>query len=391
MKEKIPVTQEVLRWARLTMGLSVDEVARKMGKDINTIVEWENGKDTPTYVQLEKLAYQIYKRPLAIFFFPHPPEEETPKQSFRTLPEQEIETLSPQVHYLLRQARVMKINLSELNAGVNPAEKNIIQDLSFNPDIPATEIASRVRKYLNVDLKRQFSWSNVDLALKEWRNHIDLHGVYIFKEAFKDDILSGFCVYDKIFPIIYINNSKPKTRQIFSIFHELCHLLLKTGGIDTRYDNYIKYLKGDDKKIEILCNRFAGEFLVPDFDFDFRISDIDINDTSIENLAFKYKVSREVILRKLFDRNLVDQDYYNKKANQWTDEIKPKQTGGGGDYYATKKAYLGEKYIELAFSNYYKNKISVDQLADYVGVTTRNISGVEHILLNKGSMNGIHI
>jgi len=391
MKENIPVTQEVLRWARLTMGLSVDEVARKMGKDINTIVEWENGKDTPTYVQLEKLAYQIYKRPLAIFFFPHPPEEETPKQSFRTLPEQEIETLSPQVHYLLRQARVMKINLSELNAGVNPAEKNIIQDLSFNPDIPATEIASRVRKYLNVDLKRQFSWSNVDLALKEWRNHIDLHGVYIFKEAFKDDILSGFCVYDKIFPIIYINNSKPKTRQIFSIFHELCHLLLKTGGIDTRYDNYIKYLKGDDKKIEILCNRFAGEFLVPDFDFDFRISDIDINDTSIENLAFKYKVSREVILRKLFDRNLVDQDYYNKKANQWTDEIKPKQTGGGGDYYATKKAYLGEKYIELAFSNYYKNKISVDQLADYVGVTTRNISGVEHILLNKGSMNGIHI
>ncbi|KPA19093.1 XRE family transcriptional regulator [Candidatus Magnetomorum sp. HK-1] len=391
MKEKIPVTKEVLRWARLTMGLSVDEVARKMGKDINTIVGWESGKVTPTYVQLEKLAYQIYKRPLAIFFFPHPPEEETLKQSFRTLPEQEIETLSPRVHYLLRQARVMKINLSELNSGVNPAEKNIIHDLSFNPDIPATEIATKVRKYLNVDLNHQFSWSDVDSALKEWRNRIEVHGVFIFKEAFKDDFLSGFCVYDKIFPLIYINNSKPKTRQIFSIFHELCHLLLKTGGIDTRNDRYINYLKGDDKKIEILCNRFAGEFLVPDIDFDSRISDIDINDTSIENLAFKYKVSREVILRKLFDRNIVDQEYYNEKSNQWTNEIKPKQKSGRGDYYATKKAYLGENYIELAFSNYYKNQISVDQLADYLGVKTKNISGIEHLLLNKGEMNGIHI
>ena len=49
------------------------------------------------------------------------------------------------------------------------------------------------------------------------------------------------------------------------------------------------------------------------------------------------------------------------------------------------KAYLGEKYIELAFSNYYKNHISFDQLADYLGVKTRNISGVEHLLLNKGA------
>ena len=391
MKENIPITKEILRWARLTMGMSIDEVARKMGKNSNTIIDWENGKDTPTYVQLEKLAYQIYKRPLAIFFFPTPPEEETPKQSFRTLPEYEIQMLSPRMHYLLRQARVMQINLSELNSGVNPAEKNIIRELNFRPDIHAAKIASKVRKYLGIDLNHQFSWSNIDLALKEWRHHIELHGVSIFKEAFKDNVLSGFCIYDKAFPIIYINNSKPKTRQIFSIFHELCHLLLKTGGIDTRTDNYIKYLKGDDKKIEILCNSFAGEFLVPDLDFDSRISDIDINDTAIENLAFKYKVSREVILRKLFDRNLVDQDYYNEKSDQWIDEIKPKQSGDRGNYYATKKAYLGENYIELAFSSYYKNKISVDELADYLGVKTRNISGIEHILFNKGSMNGLYL
>ena len=380
MKENIPVTKEVLRWARLTMGLSVDEVAHKMKKNSDAILDWESGKDTPTYAQLEKLAYQIYKRPLAIFFFPKPPEEEPPKRSFRTLPAHEIEMLSPRIHYLLRQARVMQINLSELNSGVNPAKKNIIQDLSFTPDTSASEIAYKVRKYLDINLNQQFSWLNVDLALKEWRKQLEFHGVYIFKEAFKDEVISGFCIYDKIFPIIYINNSKPKTRQIFSIFHELCHLLLKTGGIDTRANHYIKYLKGNDKKIEILCNSFAGEFLVPDSDFDSCISDIDITDAAMEDLASKYKVSREVILRKLFDRKRVSQDYYNEKAKQWANEIRAKQSKSGGNHYATKKAYLGENYIELAFSSYYRNKISIDQLADYLGVKTKNISGIEHIL-----------
>ncbi len=33
-------------------------------------------------------------------------------------------------------------------------------------------------------------------------------------------------------------------------------------------EDYIDFLKGDERKIEILCNRFAGQFLVPNSDFD---------------------------------------------------------------------------------------------------------------------------
>ena len=47
MKEKIPVTPEVLEWARLTMGLTIEEVARKMGKDFDTIADWGMGRGTP--------------------------------------------------------------------------------------------------------------------------------------------------------------------------------------------------------------------------------------------------------------------------------------------------------------------------------------------------------
>lgn len=385
MNEKYPITKEVLRWARVSMGMSVEDVARKMGKDVSAVLSWETGTSSPTYVQLEKLAYEVYKRPIAIFFFPEPPEEETPEDSFRTLPEYEIEMLSPRIHYLIRQARVMQINLSELNSGVNPAKNNIIRDLKFDPKTSVARLVSDVRDYLGIDLDQQFSWPDINSALKEWRHCVEEHGVFIFKEAFKNQSVSGFCVWDEVFPVIYINNSQPKTRQIFSIFHELCHLLLRTGGIDMRTDNFIKRLKGDAKRVEILCNRFAGEFLVPDLDFGARIETIRVNDEAIGDLALKYKVSREVILRKLLDRDIVDQNCYDEKSERWTNEIKLKKSEGRGNYYATKKAYLGDNYIDLAFGNYYRNKINVDQLADYLGVKTTNISGIEHLLFTNGS------
>lgn len=386
MTDKIPINPNILKWARKTAGLHLEDVAHKIGKDIDTIKSWESGNSSPTYAQLEKLAYQVYKRPLALFFFPEPPLEETPKQSFRTLPEQEIEMMSPRMHYLLRQALAMQINLAELNEGVNPAKKNIIHELNFYPDKPLKNMVFETREYLGIDLKTQFNWKNIDDALKIWRDNLEKHGVYVFKEAFKDELYSGFCLYDEQFPVIYINNSKPKTRQIFSIFHELAHLLFGIGGVDTRIDNYIDYLKGDDRKIEIICNRFAGEFLVPDSDFNNRIRNISINDEFIYKLADRYKVSREVILRKLRDRNLIDKDYYSEKTKQWTDEAMKRPSGTGGNYYATKCAYLGEGYLGLALSQFYQNKISINQLADYLGVKVKSISGIESVFFNKGQL-----
>ena len=59
---------DILRWARERSGRSVEEVARYLKKNASVIESWERGDLSPTIGQLEKLAYQLYKRPLAIFF-----------------------------------------------------------------------------------------------------------------------------------------------------------------------------------------------------------------------------------------------------------------------------------------------------------------------------------
>jgi len=385
MSDPIPVNPDMLRWARETAGLDVDDVVRRLKRKrvtAETVLSWENGEGSPSYPQLERIAYEIYKRPLALFFFPEPPQEETPEQSFRTLPEYAIERLPARIRFLIRKARIMQLNLVELYDNANPASQHIIRDLSFDPGVSSEQMAATVRDYLGVDLARQRRWRNSEEALRAWRDVLEEHGVFVFKAAFKIDSFSGFCLYDEQFPIIYVNNSKPKNRQIFTLFHELAHLLFRTGGIDTPLDDYLDHLEGDSRRIEVLCNRFTGEFLVPRRDFEPRIRGIAITDESIQELSDRYHVSREVILRKLLDRKLVEQAVYEEKVRDWAQSAK-KSSGAGGDYYRTRGAYLGERYLGTAFSRYYQNRISVEQLADYLGVKVKNVPGMEDLLFPK--------
>ncbi|MEK6842741.1 MAG: helix-turn-helix transcriptional regulator [Nanoarchaeota archaeon] len=71
----VGIKPSIFRWARISAGLSIDTVAEKLKQHPDKIKAWEAGKTTPTYLQLEKLAYKIYKQPLAIFFFPSPPRK----------------------------------------------------------------------------------------------------------------------------------------------------------------------------------------------------------------------------------------------------------------------------------------------------------------------------
>jgi len=385
MKEKLPINPGILTWARESANLLIEDVALKMKKSPEAIEAWEKGDTSPTYLQLEMLAYTVYKRPVAIFFFPEPPEEITAKKSFRTLPESEVEELAPTFLRIFRRAQAMQINLEELTDGENPASKKIFRDLSFEPRGDVVTMAESVRKYLGVDITTQVRWPNTEMALEKWRSAIEEKGIFIFKDAFRDDEISGFCIYDPEFPIIYINNSMSKTRQIFTLFHELTHLLFRTGGVDKQNDAFIRRMGGDNRRIEVLCNRFAGEFLLPNKEFDKVISGVRIDEEAIKKLAKQYKVSREVILRKCLDRGLVDQEYYEEWSARWIREAREiTEQRTGGDFYKKTATYLGDSYLNLVFKRYYQEKFSTDKLAEYLGIKVTSISGLEMAFWGRG-------
>lgn len=377
----------MLKWARERAGRTIEEIAHALNKDIDTIVDWESGSPSsaPTYIQLETLAYSYYKRPVALFFFPSPPDEPDPKQSFRTLPEPELQALEPDTKYAIRQAEVMQLSLRELNEGGNPTERKIFQDLHPNTSERALAIAGEVRAYVGIALEEQMRWKNTDEALSNWRSAIQELGVFIFKRSFRQKDISGFCLIDDEFPIIYLNNSSAASRQIFTIFHELSHILLRTSGVTKIDDRYIESLQGEPRQIEVFCNQFTSEFLVPSEDFNRLVQGAAHDDDTVAKIADRYKVSREVILRKMLNRKMVSPEYYETKSNQWNEEYLQRVAAraGGGNYYATQATYLGDKYLRLAFGHYYQNRCSLEQLADYLNVRVKNVSGLEQFVLRR--------
>jgi len=159
MSERIPVNPDILRWARETAGYSIEDLVNKIDRKhvtVEVVQDWENGNASPSYPQLEKLAYETFKRPLALFFFPEPPEEETPRQSFRTLPQEEINLLKPKLLYLIRKAMVFRENLRELHDYVNPARKKIYIDFEITSSDSVSDVTKEVRKYLGVSLDEQY-------------------------------------------------------------------------------------------------------------------------------------------------------------------------------------------------------------------------------------------
>jgi len=385
MKEKLPINPAILTWARESANLLPEDVALKMKKSREVIEAWEKGNSSPTYLQLETLAYTVYKRPVAIFFFPEPPDELTAKKSFRTLPESEVEELAPTFLRVFKRGQAMQVNLEELTDGKNPAPKKIFSELSFEPRADAVKMAQRVRKYLGIGVAKQVRWANTEVALENWRRAVEEKGVFVFKDAFRDDEISGFCIYDPEFPVIYINNSMPNTRQIFTLFHELTHLLFATGGVDKQNDAFLRQMRGDNRRIEVLCNRFAGEFLVPKEDFDKVISSVGADEEAIEKLAKRYKVSREVILRKCLDRGLVSKARYEEMSARWITEAREKRRRQtGGNYYSNVTTYLGDSYLNMVFKSYYRKRFGTDQLAQYLGVKVSSIPGVEMAYFGRG-------
>ncbi|MCY3716608.1 MAG: ImmA/IrrE family metallo-endopeptidase [Chloroflexi bacterium] len=379
--ERMPISPEVLTWARERLGYSQEALAAKR-KDFRKVAEWERGKSRPTYRQLEKLAKDLWL-PVAVFFLPEPPDWPPIEETFRTLGSEQFDEVPPSIRKLLYKARAFQVGLSELNDGRNPPRAQIIRDIKLDIDEELSIAAKRARNYIGISLERQLNWNSAEEALKHWRSALFKVGVTVFKDAFKTDDYSGFSLYDDEFPIIYVNNSNAKTRQIFTLFHELAHLLFHTSGVDSD-SAFRNPLPEEYSRIEMRCNAFAGVFLVPDEAFDRILIRDEDPVTEAARLSAMFCVSREVILRKILDRQFISSPEYRKTVATWRSETRPASTGGG-NYFRTQIAYLGEEYIELAFRRLEENVIDEEELADYLAVAPKNLDRLEDLVFGTRS------
>ena len=379
------VQPSVIRWARESMGMSIEDVAHKLKRSSEQVRAWESegSASSPTYAQLESLAYKVFKRPLAIFFLPAPPDEIQPTREFRTLPDADLQTLNADTYVQVRKAHAYQITLKEVFDGRNPGERSIVRDVALDMQLSVETQASSVRKALGISLEDQLGWKTDELALKRWREAVEAHGIFVFKAPFKQKDISGFCLLDADFPLIYLNNGTTKTRQIFSLLHELAHLLLNVSGISKFEQSYMSRLPVAERRLEQFCNKVAAEILIPSADFGQQIAGLPSDAESMQDhlyatLANRYGVSREAILRRLLDLERVSRAFYEQKAKLWASQ---KKAASGGDWYASQNTYLSDKFAREVIGRHYRNQISVEQASEYLGIKAKNFAGLEQRIL----------
>ncbi len=372
------INPEILKWALKRNMMSIEQLAHHINKEVEEVRLWVTGEKRPSYSVLETLAYKVLKIPLAVFLFPEPPDIEDNVTKFRRLPDYEMERLSSDTLQIIRSSQGFQDVLVEL-VGTEGDNRKIFIDIDAKGMAP-DYMAKLTREYIDISIEKQFQFSGTEAALKTWRHAVEKAGVFTFKNTFKDRYISGFSLLHEQFPIIVINNSNSFSRQIFTLIHELGHILLGIHGITDADESYINYMSSDERRLEIFCNQFTAELLVPREVFE---NDIprSFHPSIIEELADKYSVSREVILRRFLEYSIVTQKYYIEQTTEWNRDYLRLIVGKGGDWYRTRLAYLGEGYTTLTFENYHSGRISKEQLGEYLNINSKNIDKLETYLL----------
>ena len=92
--------------------------------------------------------------------------------------------------------------------------------------------------------------------------------------------------------IIRYNPDRPRTRQNFSIAHEISHTLFPEYR--NQYKPHRKISKFDpDNEVEFLCDLGASEIILPAPEFDSAVSRMGISLKSLEELSKLYEASKE--------------------------------------------------------------------------------------------------
>jgi Zn-dependent peptidase ImmA (M78 family)/transcriptional regulator with XRE-family HTH domain len=370
---KAPINHVILQWALKDLNLSVEEFAQRVKVKPEQVNRWLLGESKPTYKQLEKIAYKILKLPLASFFLAERPENLTIKRKFRTLPEYLLDLTSYKTRIAIKQADFYKSALYGL-FGTNPIQNPIFRRIRFSAAQSPVEAAQQIRDdfIINIDVQKKFR--NGYEAFNYYRNNLELKGIYLFQLQLSGD--RGFCLLDNEFPIIVVNSSDSINSKIFTLFHELIHILLESDDIYKEVEPSPYF----ESNTEIFCNQTASEILVPSnelaerYSSNLRYWDEDL----ISKIANEHSVSKEVILLKIVSLRLASESDFKRLKEKWDKEyLDNRKKRGGGNYYVNKISALGRQYINTVIDSYKQGIINDVQVSNYLGMKFTNLPKIE--------------
>ena len=384
------VKPAMLRWARESLNLPINEAAKKIGVKPSKLSAWESGESTPTIGQLRKAA-AVYKRPLAVFFLPQPPRDFDPLRDFRRLPDQTRAVPSPELNLEIRRAHVRRETALELATalGIDPPRLRAVSSNLHDSD----RLAQEARQILGVSLQQQCAWRGPYEALHGWIAALERIGVLVFQTGRVSlDEMRGFSISAEPFPVIVVNAKDSPRGRVFTLIHEFAHILTNRAGLCDLHTT--ARARTQEEETEVFCNQVAGALLLPATEF---LGDPLVarkamrapwEDSEIRSLADKYSVSREVVLRRLLTLGRITESFYRQKRQELLDTYQRdlrRGQGGFAPYHVVKVRDLGRSFIRLVLEAYHSETINSSDAAEMLGVKLKHLPTIEQDVVDSAA------
>ncbi|HEX8228041.1 MAG TPA: XRE family transcriptional regulator [Chloroflexia bacterium] len=394
VSEHASINPDLLRWARETSGYSLEAAAKKIDIDPSLLLRAEQVTATLTVPQLRKAAV-AYKRPADIFYLSEPPAPLPQPRDFRTVGNTNAQNpeLTPDMRLEWRRALLKRATALELLAeqGESPPTISIKAKISEDPE----GVAQRVTNWLDISAPKRPYNRAPRLMLNNWIRLIEAHGVLVFQTSgIEIEEARGLSYWAKELPFILLNGKDAYRPRLFTLLHELVHLLLReTGSACDPLRSGVNL-----SPIETFCNRVAAAILIPrenilEHPLVIRRTSVRQRwpDSVIQKLADKYGVSRQVLLIRLQHLGLTDSLFVQNRLEAFEEEYrrselnKPKVVRTGGPLPSSIALRdNGRRFCRLVLTAVDANVISEIDAANYLGLKTKHFDTIRDAIERAG-------
>lgn len=309
------------------LNYSEDDIVKAFGKrKAKEFNEFSDGNSKNFEIETDKLIKfaDILNIPFAYIFLNELPKAEKGLADFRAEKKEFSNNLQVCIesskkkqewfrNYLNRNGYDKFLNNSDFDS-----EESIIKEIKKLSDFDKAKNMSKGTRFIYI--KESLEEKNIivqqsGISQNETKKTINL------------DECRGYAIYDEYAPLIFINSKDTSENgKIFTLLHELSHILLKHSGISS-YDFNIEE--------EYKCNNIAGEILMPLNEFKEQWNKKISIKENVEKISshFKNIASPLAIITKAMINNYIKYEEYDKLKNIYLNKIPKDRKSSGGNYY----------------------------------------------------------
>ena len=340
----------MLEWAVRRSGRTEGELWNKSNPR-SRFEKWLSGEKHPTYKQLQDFARRTYT-PFGYLLLGEPVDEPKPIADFRHVAGQEEQQLSVNLLDVIHacQDRLDWWRTHRQLTGEPAPSISGVMTLEDKPAVAAASLAEALG--WSPEVRRSAgSWDN---ALAELRDRAEAVGVLVVisgvvgantSRALDVDEFRGFALLETGDALVFINGRDAKAAQIFTLAHELAHVLLAEQGISSLESNSVLNVE-----TESWCNSVAAEMLVPGSEFRTVYERVEFRREAISDLARHFRVSGQVILGRFRELGFIDWDTYFAELvierARVAEILESKAESDGGNFYNSKPVQLSKRFTQ---------------------------------------------